>query len=161
MKRKTELDIGIISDGTMRPVDVGACLAGVDGSQIERKYTMEELVETPVALPDGILLVNRTHHPVRFMSQDGNTIEIPPSLAGPVKVDMESRPLPGSRYLSFVNFGHPFNAPAEAWKDGQRIYYIVSSVVKTACPARMDFVVPAGIIRGSGGIIIACRGFSI
>lgn len=38
-------------------------------------------------------------------------------------------------------------------------FFIVSRMVKDACPHREDLLVPVGIIRDDKGVIIGCMGF--
>lgn len=43
----------------------------------------------------------------------------------------------------------------------QGTYYIVSQLVKSACPNRIDLLVPNELVRNEQGKIIGCRSFSI
>lgn len=38
-------------------------------------------------------------------------------------------------------------------------FLIVSRMVKSACPERLDLLVPSGLVRDDNGVIIGCRGF--
>jgi len=39
----------------------------------------------------------------------------------------------------------------------ETVYYIVSQLVKSACPGRDDLLVPAEVVRDNSGNIIGCR----
>lgn len=61
--------------------------------------------------------------------------------------------------LKFIatEFGEPINLPPES-KDK---FYIVSAVLKSACPERNDLIVPADFVRDDKGNITGCRAFSL
>ncbi len=65
------------------------------------------------------------------------------------------RPIDGIP-TSVTVFGEPIGLPKQA--DGT--YYIVSQMVKSACPERDDLLVPADVVRDDNGNIIGCRGFN-
>lgn len=59
--------------------------------------------------------------------------------------------------LFAVRFGEVVGLPAPV--DGVR--FIVSTMVKAACPQRTDLCVPFGLIRNTEGQVVGCKGFSV
>ena len=56
-----------------------------------------------------------------------------------------------------TTFGDIENLPSPV--NGTR--YIVSRIVKGACPSRSDCLVPGDLVRDPSGVILGCRGLSL
>ncbi|MCK9597609.1 MAG: hypothetical protein M0R06_01135 [Sphaerochaeta sp.] len=72
-----------------------------------------------------------------------------------IRLEMETeprRPIDGIP-TSVIKFGEPIGLPEQA--DG--VYYIVSQIVKSACPERTDLLVPTDVMRDTNGNIVGCR----
>jgi hypothetical protein len=54
-------------------------------------------------------------------------------------------------------FGEPDGLP----EYGEGYFYIVSQIVKSALPERIDLLVPAEMVRDKGGNIIGCQSLGI
>jgi len=99
-------------------------------------------------------ILNYTPHPVTLLSNKDEVIFTFESKglirlkATTVEVASEN----GIRFTKTV-FGEPEGLPE--FKIG--IYYIVSQLVKSALPNRVDLLVPAEVVRDSEGTIIGCR----
>jgi len=101
---------------------------------------------------------NLTPHPVNILDVVGNTIVVFPS-EGCVRLKAETRLLgvvEGIRLTKTV-FGFPEGLPEK--EAGVRI--IVSQLVKSALPDRVDLVVPAEVMRDDNGNIIGCQSLGV
>ena len=113
-------------------------------------------------LPDGTLVENWTTHPVRFMDLEADvSLCIQPEVEGPARMDMSMEPIEGSQYIMVTNWGQALRLPPSRKEGDRPVYFIVSSVVKTACPDRFDLVVPSKTIRNAQGKVFACSSFSV
>lgn len=113
-------------------------------------------------LPDGTLVENWTTHPVRFMDLEADvSLCIQPEVEGPARMDMSMEPIEGSQYIMVTNWGQALRLPPSREEGDRPVYFIVSSVVKTACPDRFDLVVPSKTIRNAQGKVFACSSFSV
>ena len=95
-------------------------------------------------------IINMTPHPVNIV--DGMTI---PASGQQIRLAVTTRPgLPIDGVpTSTTVFGDPVGLP-----DYQNeTFYIVSQLVKSACPGRTDLLVPAEVVRDEQGRIIGCR----
>lgn len=104
-------------------------------------------------------IINLTPHAVNIVdSSDSVTITIPASgnvarcsqtidIIGNITLDSVSIPISSSSYGEVVDLPDP--------QDG--IYYIVSRLVMSACPARQDLLVPNDLVRDEAGRVIGCR----
>jgi len=115
----------------------------------------------PFKLPDGSLVVNLTTHPVKVMDHDsGENIVIPQDELAPARIDMDVVYEQGRGYIAHTHWGEVSNLPDPARVDGERVYFIVSSIVKNALPDRLDLVVPSRVNRAPSGAIISCGAFT-
>lgn len=103
------------------------------------------------------MIINKTPHPVNVVNADGSYIHTFPKcepmdlirLAVNVKADEPIGCIP----TSVTVFGEPTGLP-EYQSD---VYYVVSQLVKNALPDRKDLLVPAEVLRDTGGNIIGCQ----
>ena len=102
-------------------------------------------------------IVNLTPHKIMIVLQDGNKIEIVPSGIIPrvsttvVKVGEE-----GGIPLFRTQYGEVTDLPPV--EDGK--LFVVSGLLKAACPDRTDLLTPAKQIRDEAGRVIGCEGLS-
>lgn len=105
-------------------------------------------------------LINLTPHTINIVLENG-TFDVPASgmvarcsqsetILGTVVVDGIEIPITGQF------FGEVVDLPAP--KDG--VAYIVSRLVASACPSRIDLLIPGPMIRDDDGKVIGCRGLS-
>ncbi|MBO0526673.1 hypothetical protein [Clostridium botulinum] len=101
-------------------------------------------------------IINYTPHDINIVSQDGELIKTYSS-KGIARVSAKSL------YKDTINevdifkteYGKVEGLPSEE-KEGT--YYIVSMLVKQACPNRKDLLSPSQLVRDSEGKIIGCLG---
>lgn len=109
-----------------------------------------------------IKLINLTPHAVNVLSEDKSPhFTLPPS--GTVarvsttrkRVDvLYSEQAPEGIAVFGVRFGEVVGLPAEA----DDVFYVVSALVKTACPERSDLLSPGELVRNEAGQPIGCIG---
>jgi hypothetical protein len=100
------------------------------------------------------VIKNLTPHAVRILDHENNILRtfVREGLVR-LKVDVtHSIPIDGVRTTVTV-FGEPEGLPERM--DG--FFYIVSQLVKNACPDRDDLLVPAEVVRDGYGKILGCR----
>lgn len=104
-------------------------------------------------------IINLTPHSVNIIGNDNSvsvTIEASGNVArcsqtidivGNITVNSVDIPISSSSYGEVVDLPDP--------QDG--VYYIVSRLVMSACPARQDLLVPNDLVRNDAGQVIGCR----
>lgn len=104
-------------------------------------------------------IINLTPHSVNIIGNDNSvaiTIEASGNVArcsqtidivGALTLDSVDIPISSSSYGEVVDLPDP--------QDG--IYYVVSRLVMSACPARQDLLVPNDLVRNDAGQVIGCR----
>ena len=104
-------------------------------------------------------VINLTPHAVNVISDDNSiATTIPASgnvarcsqtidIVGALTLDSVVIPISASSYGEVVDLPDP--------QDG--VYYIVSRLVMSACPARQDLLVPNDLVRNDAGQVIGCR----
>lgn len=102
-------------------------------------------------------VLNLTPHVLTIVLEDGNKIEIKPSGLIPrvsvktVRIgEVNNIPLFRNEYGNVVDLPDPVDGTL----------YVVSGLLKSACPDRSDLVVPAKQIRDDQGRIIGCEGLA-
>ena len=118
---------------------------------------MENLTTTTTTTTTQI--VNLTPHDVNVVGNDNSVaITIPASgnvarcsqtidIVGSITVNSIAIPVSSSSYGEVVDLPAP--------QDG--VYYIVSRLVMSACPARQDLLCPNDLVRNDAGQVIGCR----
>lgn len=102
-------------------------------------------------------IVNLTPHTIVIVSGNGNKIEIAPTGIIPrvsttvVKVGEE-----GGIPLFRTEYGAVTDLPPS--EDGK--LFVVSGLLKAACPERKDLLTPAKQIRDEAGRVVGCEGLS-
>lgn len=102
-------------------------------------------------------IINLTPHMITIVREDGNQITIAPSGVIPrvsttvVKVGEE-----GGIPLFRTEYGQVTDLPPA--EDGK--LFVVSGLLKAACPSRKDLLTPAKQIRDEAGRVIGCEGLS-
>ena len=124
------------------------------------------------------MIINKTPHPVNIV--DGPTFPACPKdelirLRSETVADAPIDGVPTSRTI----FGEPEGLPEPSWEcpvcggvgphvnfNGVTpcceagpvgVFFIISQIIKSACPDRDDLLVPAEVVRDSAGNIIGCR----
>lgn len=103
---------------------------------------------------------NLTQHEITIIKDDGTRIGIGPD--GTVaRVDTKSVLVGKIHGFDFfkTEYGEVKNLPDPASDENGTIYYIVSAMVKNACPDRKDLISPSGLVRDDQGRVIGCKGF--
>ena len=103
-----------------------------------------------------INLINLTPHAVTIQNKNGSNTVVPPD-GRIARVAMVSTPI--TRYpldcqQVSIQKGEVENLPAPAWGT----IWIVSAMVREACPDRKDLASPGELIRDDKGQPVACRG---
>jgi hypothetical protein len=106
------------------------------------------------------MIVNLCPHPLNIFLENGSRVEIPTSgtvaRVSTVRVrDGAVSDIPTFR----ITYGEVTGLPSP----GEGIFYVVSLLVKQACPTRADLLTvdssPDGAVRDERGAIIGVRGF--
>lgn len=100
-----------------------------------------------------VVIVNLTPHPVNVIDGSGFPSE---GVARVSEKETQVGMLNGIPLFSKI-FGEVVGLP-EPTNDTM---YIVSAIVRAACPDRKDLLVPTGLVRDEKGNIIGCRGFAV
>jgi hypothetical protein len=102
-------------------------------------------------------IINKTPHPVHLVDNEGKVFRTFPGCPKEDLIRLASETVPQVALdgvpTSRTVFGEPTGLP-EAVDD---VFYIVSQLVKSALPERIDLLVPAEVVRDSDGQIIGCR----
>ena len=102
-------------------------------------------------------IVNLTPHKLVIVREDGNKITIDPSGIIPrVSTTVEKIGEEGGIPLFRTCYGNVTDLPPA--EDGK--LYVVSGLLKAACPDRKDLLTPAKQIRDEAGRVIGCEGLS-
>ena len=121
---------------------------------------MENLLNTNATNNNtNAVIVNLTPHAVNIVGDDNSvviTIEASGNVArcsqtidivGSITVNSIAIPVSSSSYGEVVDLPAP--------QDG--VYYVVSRLVMSACPAREDLLGPNDLVRNDAGQVIGCR----
>ena len=104
-------------------------------------------------------IINLTPHAVNVIGNDNSVaITIPASgnvarcsqtidIIGNITLDSVDIPISSSSYGEVVDLPAPQVG----------VYYIVSRLVMSACPARQDLLCPNDLVRNDAGQVIGCR----
>ena len=101
-------------------------------------------------------VINMTPHAVHIVSPEGVRIREYPASGGTIRLKSETVPdgmLSDGTPVTKTVFGEPIGLPDEA----PDTVYLVSQLVKNACPARKDLLVPAEVVRDADGNIVGCK----
>ena len=104
-------------------------------------------------------LINLTPHTINIVNDDGNPIVNVPasgSLARCKQVETVVGKVDGIQ-ITRQEFGEVEGLPGPA----DNVMYIVSRLVKAACPDRDDVVTPGPLVRDDSGQPIGCKGLSL
>lgn len=101
----------------------------------------------------GIIL-NYTPHTVNIIDLEGKVIQDFPSV-GEIRCKQTNEQIGqiNNIPISSTCFGEVIGLP----KEQKGTYYIVSRLVKQACPSRQDLLVPNELVRNDKGQIIGCK----
>ena len=101
-------------------------------------------------------LVNLTPHTINVVLED-RKIEIPSS--GIARCSQTSKPVGDVNGipLTSTSFGEVEGLP----KPTRGTLFIVSRLIMSACPTRIDLLVPNDMVRDDKGQIIGCKSFAV
>lgn len=101
------------------------------------------------------MIINLTPHPVNIVDDSGEIVHTYQKSETMIRLSQtvqKSDPIDGVP-TTITNFGDPEGL--QQYKEGT--FYIVSQLVKSALPERMDLLVPAEVVRDDQGNIIGCK----
>lgn len=104
-------------------------------------------------------VINMTPHSVRIVNQEGEPLVVYPTSGSVVRLSCRTvyvGKTDDGVPLTRTVFGDPLGLPEEI----EGVFYIVSQLVKTACPERGDLLVPTQVVR-KGGTIIGCKSLGL
>jgi len=109
------------------------------------------------------MIRNLTPHVIVVVLPDGSTITLPPDPAGPARIGTVVEPIGSVAHDSGVmipvvrsRLSEPINLPA-----GEvGVFLVVSAIVRTARPDRLDLLSPGELVRGPDGQPIGCKGLA-
>jgi hypothetical protein len=101
---------------------------------------------------------NLTPHPIHLLGEENQILRSfqPEGLVRLKASTVNAGEIDGVP-ISKTVFGEPEGLPD--YKEG--VYYIVSQLVKSALPDRVDLLVPAEVQRDEKGNILGCKSFGI
>jgi hypothetical protein len=105
-------------------------------------------------------IINKTPHQITIYDEQQNIIRTYPASDSLIHLEQETVPcgtLEDGTPLTRAIYGKAEGLPD--YQEGK--YYIVSPLVKTAFPDRMDLLVPAELLRGEDGNIIGCKSLGV
>lgn len=104
-------------------------------------------------------VINMTPHPINILGADdkeittihpcGQLIRLQAKTVGAGSVDGIA--------LTKTVFGEPEGLPEAT----EGTFFVVSQLVRNACPNRKDLLVPAEVVRDKAGRIVGCRSLGI
>lgn len=102
---------------------------------------------------DSDIIINKTPHDVNIVDAEGEKIKTFKS-EGTIRLSSQIERINqiGDVPISKTKYGEPEGLPE--YQKG--IYYIVSQLVKNAIPGRVDFLVPAEVMRDDSGKVLGC-----
>ena len=108
-------------------------------------------------------IINCTPHPIKICNPDTKEV-----LVTFKKGEVVPRLHQDEQYLGCIDYGRigiavtktVFGEVQNLPEQQEDTIYIVSRLVKQACPDRTDLLVPGGVIRDDEGRIIGCSGLS-
>ena len=105
-------------------------------------------------------IINLTPHKITCFDQKGNiTREFESEGNARVEQHTIHRGIECGVQISETGFGEVQGLPEESIESG--ICYIVSMIVRTASPNRLDLLVPNDLVRDEEGRILGCKSLSI
>ena len=104
-------------------------------------------------------ILNRVPHPVYILGENNEVIKTFHKSNGMARVAQITKSVGEIGGIPITNtvFGKADKLPTH--KKG--VYYIVSNLVKTALPERVDLLTPSNMVRDDTGMIIGCRSLDL
>jgi hypothetical protein len=104
------------------------------------------------------MIINLTPHAINILGTVNGDITIPPSgRVARVSAETEHAGVIGGLPIVRTTYGQATDLPAAE----SGTWYIVSSIVRAAYPARGDLLTPAELVRDDDGRVIGCRALSV
>lgn len=115
------------------------------------------------------LILNYTPHDINIVGEDGQVVRTFPSVGiARLATKTASGPHIDGIPTSFTVFGECEGLPDEVLSDMDKnggctssTFYIVSNMIKSALPDRVDLLSPGELVRDDKGAVIGCRSLSI
>lgn len=107
-------------------------------------------------------IINLTPHDIHIVDNAGNVVRTYPASGEVARIKMTTEQagvLPDGTPLSKTEFDPSTIEGLPAPQDNTR--YIVSVLLKNACPDRSDLLVPAEQVRDEKGRIVGCRSLGV
>lgn len=98
-------------------------------------------------------IVNLTPHEVRLVTRDGDVII--PASGQVARVTMYPEPVGQLAGVMLAIEPPGFVEGLPAPEDGR--YYLVSALVRLACPERADLISPGALVRDEQGRVVGCQ----
>ena len=100
-------------------------------------------------------ILNTTPHSVSLLNSNNEVVRVfeKSNISIRLSVKTEVGEPVGDIPTTKTVFGEPEGLP----NFNKDTFYIVSQLVKSACPDRTDLLVPAEVVRDQSGVIIGCR----
>lgn len=117
------------------------------------KLTAQKLEDIISSISIEKTILNYTPHEINIITEDGKTYNFPSIGNARCNQTTIAAGTIGNIPISSTTFGKIEGLPEEK----PNAYYIVSRLVKQACPNRRDLLVPNEIIRDETGKIIGCK----
>jgi len=104
------------------------------------------------------MIINLTPHPIVVLDADGKTVRMTLPSAGIVRLAVKKTPVGEVDGVEVIetSFGKPEGLPEVV----SGTTYVVSQLVRAACPDRQDLVFPGDVVRDDKGGIVGCKNFS-
>lgn len=104
-------------------------------------------------------VINMTPHAIHIVNQYGDPLVVYPTSGSIVRLPCQTV------YVNKTSDGVPltktvFGAPIGLPDESEGTFYIVSQLVKTACPERGDLLVPAQVVRKKG-VVVGCKSLGV
>lgn len=104
-------------------------------------------------------IINLTPHEITIVGEGGNILRTIAPEATPARLKVSTvkgHPIDGVP-TSITVFGEPENLPEPKWA----VWLIVSQLIKSALPGRLDLLVPAEVVRDEKGNVIGCKSLGL
>lgn len=104
-------------------------------------------------------IINKVPHPIYILDEENRVIAQFPKSNGMIRLAQETTVIGEINKIPITQtiFGKPEKLPP--YKKG--VFYIVSNLVKTALPNRVDLLTPSNVVRNEEGTIIGSRSLDI
>ena len=104
-------------------------------------------------------IINATPHPVYMLDANKRVVRMFPKSNGMIRVNEDVHKM---RSIDGVSITHTkWSKTKDVPPYVKGTYYIVSQLVKSALPNRLDFLVPKGVLRDEAKNVIGCTSLDL